>query len=383
MKILYTESSPNIGGQELQAIAQMTALIQTGHRVMLVCREHSRIAREAKMKGIRVAYVPFRNSLHLPSVLALRRLIAAFRPDIVVSHSGHDSNITGITRMTLPGRAGRFGIIRQKTYLTRNMKMFSLNHLCDVVVVPSREMRSRLIHEKCRQSVVVVPPGMDFSVLRRQEEMPLPAHIDSWLKGRPPAPVIVQTAMIRPEKGHHFMLEVLHRLKQEGVRFTWLIVGGGRRDDEARLQAEIEYLGMEDCVLMCGLLSPVAPVYRIASLMVLPSRNESFGMAIVEAAACGVPVMASSVGGIPSVIHHGQNGTLLPPEDKTAWASALKTFLISPEHAQAMALQARADMDARYSIRSTVTELLKQGMRYRYIRWGHLPDDNSHKEGRG
>ena len=74
------------------------------------------------------------------------------------------------------------------------------------------------------------------------------------------------------------MLEVLHCLKQRGVRFYWLIVGGGRREEEARLKAKIDYLGMNDCVLMCGLLSPVAPVYRRASLMVMPSRNEAFGI---------------------------------------------------------------------------------------------------------
>ncbi|MBN6134357.1 glycosyltransferase, partial [Escherichia coli] len=122
----------------------------------------------------------------------------------------------------------------------------------DVVVVPSEEMRSRLIHEMCRQSVVVVPPGMDLAGLRKQADEALPEHIGVWLKKRSTAPVIVQVGMIRPEKGHDFMLEVLHCLKQRGVRFYWLIVGGGRREEEARLKAKIDYLGMNDCVLMCG-----------------------------------------------------------------------------------------------------------------------------------
>ncbi|WHG66946.1 glycosyltransferase (plasmid) [Escherichia coli] len=97
--------------------------------------------------------------------------------------------------------------------------------------------------------------------LRKQADEALPEHIDVWLKKRTPAPVIVQVSMIRPEKGHDFMLEVLHRLKQQGVRFYWLIVGGGRWEDEKRLKAKIDYLGMNDCVLMCGLLSPVADRY--------------------------------------------------------------------------------------------------------------------------
>ncbi|WP_257968798.1 glycosyltransferase, partial [Vibrio parahaemolyticus] len=65
--------------------------------------------------------------------------------------------------------------------------------------------------------------------------------------------------------------------------------------------------------------------------MVMPSRNEAFGMAIVEATVCGVPVMASWVGGIPSVIQHGYNGTLLPPDDRAAWENALTSFLDEPE----------------------------------------------------
>ena len=381
MNILYTESSPNIGGQELQAVAQMCAMRRLGHTVMLACREHSRISAEARRYGIPVVHIPFRNSLHPPSVLALRRLIVTFRPEMVVCHSGHDSNTVGITRRILFGGASRFVIIRQKTYMTQNMKMFSLNHMCDVVVVPSEEMRSRLIHEMCRQSVVVVPPGMDFAELRKQSREPLPEHIDAWLKKRAPAPVFVQGGTIRPQKGHDFMLEVLHNLKQKEERFYWLIVGGGCREEEARLKAKIEYLGMNDCVLMCGLLSPVAPVYRRASLMVMPSRNEAFGMAIVEATVCGVPVMASRVGGIPSVIHHGYNGTLLPPDNRAAWENALTSFLDVPECAQAMVLRGQEEMDARYSIDSTVRALMTLGRRYQYIHWGGKPDDDFH-EGR-
>ena len=103
MNILYTESSPNICGQELQAIAQMCAMRRLGHQVMLACREHSRISAEARRYGIPVVHIPFRNSLHIPSVLTLRRLIVAFRPEMIVCHRGHDSNIAGITRRTLYG----------------------------------------------------------------------------------------------------------------------------------------------------------------------------------------------------------------------------------------------------------------------------------------
>ncbi|WP_201490653.1 glycosyltransferase, partial [Escherichia coli] len=178
------ESSPNIGGQELQAIAQMVALKRAGHRVVLACREHSRIAEEAKKHAIRVVCVPFRNSLHLQSVSRMRQIIRVFRPAMVVCHSGHDSNIVALTRASLPGRAGRFCIIRQKTYLTRKMKMFSLNNLCDAVVVPGAPVRDTLMQAGCRRLIAVVPPGFDFGALRQALAEPVPEHIERWLNGR-------------------------------------------------------------------------------------------------------------------------------------------------------------------------------------------------------
>lgn len=365
MNILYTGSSRNTGGQELQAVAQMAALMRTGHQVTLACREGSGIAAEAARQGIRVEYIPFRNSLHLRSVSLLRKLILRFRPQMVVCHSGHDSHVVWLTRVTLRGRAGRFCIIRQKTYLTRKRRMFSLNHLCDAVVVPSPSMREALVNAGCQRLIAVATPGFDFAALRRAHSLPVPEHIRQWLEERVPAPVIVQTGMLRPEKAHDFMLTVLYQLRREGRRFYWLIAGSGKPEEERRLRNAILHLGMDDCVLMCGLVRPVMPVYQHASLLVLPSRNESFGMVAVEAAACGIPVIASRVGGIPSVIQDGETGTLLPPDDGVAWQHALRAFLDNPAQAQEMAARAEEDLERRFSVYHTVDRLMSLGQLYR------------------
>ncbi|EAA9231899.1 glycosyltransferase family 4 protein [Salmonella enterica subsp. enterica serovar Give] len=365
MNILYTESSPDIGGQELQAIAQMQAMTRAGHQVVLACRADSRIAEEAEKHAIKVIPVPFRNSLHPPSVYALRRLVRRFCPEIVICHSGHDSNIVALTRATLPGRAGRFCIIRQKTYLTRRMRMFSLNHLCDFVVVPGREIQQALAGAGCRRHIGIVPPGFDFKLLRREYALPLPKHVTHWLSTRETAPVIVQAGMLRTEKGHDFMLDVLSQMKREGHRFYWLIAGAGRPEAEEKLRKAIVCTGMDDCALMCGRLSPLAPIWQTASLMVMPSRNESFGMAVVEAAACGVPVMASDTGGIPEIIRHGQNGTLLPPDNREAWLDALRAFFSGPEPFREMAARAEKEMEERFDIAVTVQTLLSAEKQYR------------------
>ncbi|EED4363746.1 glycosyltransferase family 4 protein [Salmonella enterica subsp. enterica] len=356
MNILFTESSPNIGGQELQALAQMDALRRKGHCVLLACRDKSKIASEARRRKIEVIFVPFRNSLHIPSILKLFRIMHDFRPHLVICHSGHDSNIVGLTRLFI--WRIRFRIIRQKTYLTRKTKSFSLNYFCDEVIVPGTSMRKHLIQEGVRTRITIVPPGFYFQKLREDSRVPLPLHVQTWLASGRDEPVIVQVGMLRPEKGHEFMLKLLSSLKQEGREFRWLIVGGGCPESEARLQSQVDNLGMHNNVLIAGNVFPASPVYQIASLLVMPSENESFGMVLAEASAFSVPVLASQVGGIPDVIQHNRTGTLLPVGDASAWIHALNDFFNYPERFYQMACQARVDVENRFDINRTVLKIL-------------------------
>ncbi|ELY7965741.1 glycosyltransferase family 4 protein [Salmonella enterica] len=356
MNILFTESSPNIGGQELQALAQMDALRRKGHCVLLACRDKSKIASEARRRKIEVIFVPFRNSIHIPSILKLFRIMRDFRPHLVICHSGHDSNIVGLTRLFI--WRIRFRIIRQKTYLTRKTKSFSLNYFCDEVIVPGTSMRKHLIQEGVRTRITIVPPGFYFQKLREDSRVPLPLHVQTWLASGRDEPVIVQVGMLRPEKGHEFMLKLLSSLKQEGREFRWLIVGGGCPESEARLQSQVDNLGMHNNVLIAGNVFPASPVYQIASLLVMPSENESFGMVLAEASAFSVPVLASQVGGIPDVIQHNRTGTLLPVGDASAWIHALNDFFNYPERFYQMACQARVDVENRFDINRTVLKIL-------------------------
>lgn len=351
MKILFTESSSDIGGQELQALVQMTALRKQGYSVLLACREKSKIAQEARKRGHNVTFIPFRNSLHLPSILRLRQIIGEFKPELVICHSGHDSNIAGLSRLIC---SHRFSIVRQKTYITRKTRTFSLNYLCDAIVVPGSSMMAHLKAEGVRTPITVIPPGFDWPALHNEAMRPLPPHIQNWAASADNVPLIVQVGMLRPEKGHEFMLRVLHQLKMEGKSFRWLVVGAGREEFESRLRQQIEYLGMSGDILMAGALFPAAPVYRIASVVVMPSENEAFGMVLAEASASGVPVIASEIGGIPDVIQKNVTGTLLPVGDVSAWTGVLRNFLSRPESFRMMAANAREDIAYRFDINRTV-----------------------------
>ncbi|EIL2421245.1 putative hexosyltransferase CapU, partial [Shigella flexneri] len=117
-------------------------------------------------------------------------------------------------------------------------------------------------------------------------------------------------------------------------------------------------MGMHDDVFIADNVFPAAPVYRVASLVVLPSENESFGMVLAEASAFSVPVVATQIGGIPEVIQNNQTGTLLPASNKHAWMCALNDFFNDPGRFYQMARQAKQDIEERFDINKTALKIL-------------------------
>ena len=125
------------------------------------------------------------------------------------------------------------------------------------------------------------------------------------------------------------------------------MVGDG--PDRGPAQALARELGVEERVSFLGNQLSVAPLLAIADLSLLPSEMEGFGLAALEAAACGVPTIASDVGGLPEVIDPGSNGFLLPVGDVDAMAAAALTLFGDAKRERAFGEAARRSAETRYS----------------------------------
>ncbi len=126
-----------------------------------------------------------------------------------------------------------------------------------------------------------------------------------------------------------------------------VLVGDG--PERPQVQALAAELGVAERVLWLGERSHFTELLACADLFVLPSETESFGLAALEALACGVPVVASAVGGLPDVVQHGVTGCLVPPADPHALAQAALSLLDDEPRRLRMAAAARADACARFS----------------------------------
>jgi N-acetyl-alpha-D-glucosaminyl L-malate synthase BshA len=160
-----------------------------------------------------------------------------------------------------------------------------------------------------------------------------------------PVPVLLHVSNFRPVKRVGDVVAVFAALRaQRPLRLR--LVGDG--PDRPRLQEQVTALGLAADVELLGEQIDLPAVMRGADLFLLPSETESFGLAALEAMACGLPVIASAVGGLPEVIADGQTGFLCPMGDVAAMAAAARRLLDDPSLRARFGAAARRRAETQY-----------------------------------
>lgn len=164
----------------------------------------------------------------------------------------------------------------------------------------------------------------------------------------PEEKIIVTIGRLSPEKGLDILLVAYARQfgSDHGVRL--ILVGDG--PEMAELKLLTDRLGIAEQVAFAGFTTDVARYYAAADLFVMSSHTEGFPMALLEAMAWGLPVLASAVGGIPDIVENGKDGCLVPPGDEEQLASAMGNLLNNRELAERMGQIARQTITKRFAV---------------------------------
>lgn len=168
-------------------------------------------------------------------------------------------------------------------------------------------------------------------------------------------PVIVHVSNFRPLKRLDDVVEVFARVRAARPARLCLIGDGPER---ARIEAAIAARGLGADVELLGERADLPALLRGADVFLLPSEIESFGLAALEALACGVPVVASSVGGLPEVVTDGEVGFLRPVGDVAAMATAVARLLDDQPLRRRMGTAARRLVESRYALGPAVDRYL-------------------------
>ena len=178
-----------------------------------------------------------------------------------------------------------------------------------------------------------------------------------WRNFAGDGPVLVATGRLIRQKGFDLLLRALARCKSAGRAARLVIVGEG--PERAALNATAAELGLTDRLLMPGFIADSAAWYAHGDLFVLPSRWEGFGHVIVEAMACGLPVVAFDCPyGPVDILGDGQGGILVPPEDVDALARTIDELLDAPDTRNRLAVDALRVAD-RFSQQRITAEYVR------------------------
>jgi N-acetyl-alpha-D-glucosaminyl L-malate synthase BshA len=186
----------------------------------------------------------------------------------------------------------------------------------------------------------VIPNFLDCSVHRRIDVPDLRSRF-----ARDGQKVVIHVSNFRPVKRVVEVVEVFARIRRD-VCARLLMVGDGPDMGEAVQRART--LAVAEDVLFLGEQDQVVPLLSISDLFLLPSAQESFGLAALEAMACEVPVIASRVGGLPEVIAHDENGFLHAPDDLEGMARSGVMLLTDERLHRRVAGAARRTVHQRF-----------------------------------
>jgi glycosyltransferase involved in cell wall biosynthesis len=342
VRVLHVAKVAGISGSENHLLLLLPALRARGHDVRLVMLHEGEpgaeeLAVRLEREGVPVERVRMRVATDPLAFARLARSIRRSRPDILHTHLVH-ADFHGLPA----GRLARVPVqISTKHGFNpfRGRRAFAtadraVARLADVHIAISAGLARYLAESE----------GFDeagFEIVHYGIEAGPPP---------PPPPAEPRLAIVGrliPIKGHDVLLEAVARARDDVPGLSVEIAGDGPLEPE--LRATTERLGLDGVVSFLGRVSPVAPVFERAAIVVVPSLGEGFGMVALEAMERGRAVIASDVGGLPEIVADGRTGLLVPAGDADALARAIVELAGDPARVAALGAAGRERALAEFS----------------------------------
>ena len=323
MRILHVEMGRHLYGGARQVVYLLDGLAAWDGEHALVCAEGADIAQAPANQALRVHALKSGGDLDLGFIERLRQVIRLERPDLLHIHSRRGDMLAA-----LAGRLENVPMVHSRR-VDNLPSLFDLRAkfpLFDKIVTISDGIRQVLLGAGVDAGqIVCIPSAVDtqrFQPRAGREEFLAEFGLDG------DAPVLAMVAQLIPRKGHAVFFEALPAVLARHPGAQVLIFGRGPLRDE--LAHSVRARGLERNVRFAGFRPGMETVIPHVSLVVHPAFREGLGVALLETAACGVPIVACRAGGIPEIVRDGLNGRLLEPGDSAGLAEAIIGLLDDP-----------------------------------------------------
>ncbi len=348
MTIIHVETGSHLYGGALQVVYLLRGLKNKPAKNVLVCPEGSAIAGEAQDVADKVYRIPVRGDLDFAFIGRLMRVIKDEQADLVHLHSRRGADVLG-------GIAAYFTGVKCICSRRIDNPEFPLiarlkYRLYDRVITISNGIRDVLLSEGIpSEKVVCVPSAVDMERFDKpgdrqwfEKEFDLPS-------GTRALGVIAQ--LIR-RKGHRHLLGALPGVIEKHPDIRVLLFGRGPMEKD--LQHMIKQQGLGSHVRMMGFREDIHRVLPNLHAVIHPADMEGLGVSLLQAAASGVPLIGSRVGGIPEIVRHEYNGLLVDPQNTGQLRAALLRLLEDNATAHAWGKAGRQIVREEFSINAMV-----------------------------
>ena len=358
---------PLVGGTEKQAQRLAKKLQERGVTISILTREVKGCPDHEEIDGIpvfrKIKTTEFGILWGISYMLSTLVFLIRFRKEYDLIHCHHLQGFHSLIAVLMKGLLNKKVIIkvagggeRGDIYAIKARKLgwlyLRLLKRADRIIAVSREITSQLRENGFHPSIIQeIPNGVDTCQFTPGES-PLPSS----------ERLILYVGRLDPLKGLDDLIRAFRKVHERYPEARLVLVGEG--EVESNLMHLARELKISDQVSFEGLQEDVKSYLGKSEIFAFPSLTEGLSNVLLEAMACGLPVVATRIGGNMELVEHGVNGILINPGDPEGLSEAIITLLADPEQSRQMGREGRKRVDERYSLDKVAGEYL---MLYRQL----------------
>ena len=357
MFALHIDTAKTWRGGQNQVLLTVLGLRALGHRATLVANGEGELRQRAK-EGLDLVPLAPVTEMDLSAAWKLSRLMKQLRPDVIHAHDPHGVAMAALALSMSGARTPRpLPPLVASRRVDFHMKGNALSRWkyrqVECFVCASDAIRRMVIADGVpADRVVTVHEGIDIG--RVGAAPPADLHADLWLPHH--APIVGNVAALVPHKGQRHLIEAAAIVVKKVPDARFVIAGEGEL--RPALERQIKEHRLEKHVFLAGFRPDVLSVHKAFDIFVMSSVTEGLGTSLLDAMACGKPIVATTAGGIPEVVVDGTTGLLVAPRDDEAMADAIVRLLRDEALRRRMGAAGEARVRDRFSAERMVQETL-------------------------
>lgn len=345
MRILQLCSARDIGGGEKHVIDLTNALAQLGHDLFAALASSSPVAKHLiELPADHIVEMPMRNSLALSTAMNLARLVREHKIQIVHAHIARDYPLAGL----IAGRGGaELVLTRHVLFPLSRIHRLTLRRAKTVIAVShavAESLRARRIFRD--EQIVIIQNGIDVTRFDTQPQIENTARLRVGTAGH-----------LGPIKGLDDFVRVAALVAAERADVDFVIAGEDKSasgEHRRALASLTRQLGLQKRIQLLGWVEDITCFLSTLDVFVSPARAEPFGLAIVEAMAARIPVIATMSEGAQEIIEPQVTGVLVPIGDVAQMANAVLQLLSDHVLRKRLSQNARQAVVERFSLERMV-----------------------------